>query len=91
MRSASSAVNRAGREPAAGDGRQHGGQRGERAGDDRVGGQGKPATPTQAQWVSLRDTGELCSYTATQTASGGAWTVRWPQNVYGVSLIVLTP
>jgi beta-xylosidase len=53
--------------------------------------QGKPAAPTQAQWVSLRDTGELCSYTATQTATGGTWTVRYPQNVYGVSLIVLTP
>ena len=54
-------------------------------------GQGKPAAPSQAQWVSLRDTGELCSYTATQTATGGTWTVRWPQNVYGVSLIVLSP
>jgi hypothetical protein len=53
--------------------------------------QGKPATPTQSQWVSLRDTGELCSYTTTGTATGNSWTVRWPQNVYGVSLIVLTP
>ena len=47
--------------------------------------QGKPATPTQAQWVALRDIGELCSYSATQTATGGTWTVRYPQNVYGVS------
>jgi xylan 1,4-beta-xylosidase len=53
--------------------------------------QGKPATPTQAQWVSLRDTGELCSYTENATATAGSWTIRWPQNVYGVSLIVLTP
>jgi len=53
--------------------------------------QGKPAAPSQAQWIALRDTGELCSYTATQTATGGTWTVRYPQNVYGVSLFVLTP
>ncbi|HXU04650.1 MAG TPA: hypothetical protein VN903_26995, partial [Polyangia bacterium] len=53
--------------------------------------QGKPAAPSQAQWISLRDTGELCSYTATQTATGGTWTVRYPQNMYGVSLFVLTP
>ena len=53
--------------------------------------QGKPAAPSQAQWVSLRDTGELCSYSATQTATGGTWTVRYPQNVYGVSLFVLSP
>ena len=52
--------------------------------------QGKPATPSQAQWVSLRDTGELCSYSATQTATGGTWTVRYPQNIYGVSLFVLS-
>src|SRR4029078_5408183 len=53
--------------------------------------QGKPAAPSQAQWVSLRDTGELCSYSATQTATGGTWTVRYPQNVYGGSLFVLSP
>jgi len=53
--------------------------------------QGKPMMPTQAQWVQLRDAGELCSYSATQTATGSTWTIRYPQNVYGVSLFVISP
>jgi len=54
--------------------------------------QGKPATPTRAQWIELRDTGELCYYRTTVTTSAtGSWTVQYPQPASGVSLFVITP
>jgi xylan 1,4-beta-xylosidase len=52
--------------------------------------QGKPAQPTQAQWVALRDSAELCYYESTVTPTGGTWTVSFPQNNYSVALLVLT-
>jgi hypothetical protein len=51
---------------------------------------GKPAQPSQTQWAQLSDAALLCDYTTTATPTGSSWTVTYPQNVYGVSLIVLT-
>lgn len=49
---------------------------------------GKPAQPSQTQWTQLSQAAELCYYST--TASSNSWTVTYPQNVYGVSLIVLS-
>jgi xylan 1,4-beta-xylosidase len=54
-----------------------------------------PATPNEAQWVKVRDAAELCYYETISQPSGtagagGAWTLTFPQNVYGVDLIELS-
>jgi xylan 1,4-beta-xylosidase len=51
-------------------------------------GMGKPLMPNADQWNTLRDASELCYYEA--PAGGGAWSVMFPQNTYGVSLIELS-
>jgi xylan 1,4-beta-xylosidase len=51
---------------------------------------GQPARPTQAQWVTLRDTAELCYYETTAQPAAGAWTLTFPQSVYGVDLFEIT-
>jgi xylan 1,4-beta-xylosidase len=45
-----------------------------------------PVRPSQAQWVMLRDAAELCYYETTAQATGGSWTMKYAQNVYGVDL-----
>jgi xylan 1,4-beta-xylosidase len=52
---------------------------------------GKPQQPSSDQWTTLRAASELCYYDTTAVLSGDTWTVWFPQNVYSVSLIVLTP
>jgi beta-xylosidase len=51
---------------------------------------GSPARPTQSQWVMLRDAAELCYYETTAQPAGGAWTLTFPQNVYGVGLFEIS-
>jgi xylan 1,4-beta-xylosidase len=51
-------------------------------------GMGKPSKPSQTQWTTLSNAAELCYYPT--TATGNSWTVTYPQNIYGVSLITLT-
>jgi len=51
---------------------------------------GSPMKPTQAQWVTLRDSAELCYYETTAQPTAGSWTITFPQNNYGVSLIEIT-
>ena len=48
---------------------------------------GKPLMPNADQWDTLRDASELCYYET--AASGGTWSVMFPQNTYSVSLIEL--
>jgi xylan 1,4-beta-xylosidase len=50
----------------------------------------KPARPTQAQWITLRDAAELCYYTATPSGKSTSWAATFPQNNYSVSLIILS-
>jgi xylan 1,4-beta-xylosidase len=50
----------------------------------------KPAMPTQAQWVSLRDSAEVCYYDTAVNATGSSWTVTFPQATYSVALIEIT-
>jgi xylan 1,4-beta-xylosidase len=52
---------------------------------------GRPPQPTQSQWAELRRASELCYYETTVTPKDAAWSVRFPQNVYSVGLLVLTP
>ena len=47
---------------------------------------GSPTRPSQSQWVTLRNTAELCYYETTAQATGGSWTAKYAQNVYGVDL-----
>jgi hypothetical protein len=49
---------------------------------------GKPSKPSQAQWTTLSSAAELCYFATTATET--SWTVTYPQNIYGVSLITLT-
>jgi xylan 1,4-beta-xylosidase len=49
---------------------------------------GKPARPSAAQWTQLGTSAELCYYSTTTT--GASFSVTYPQNIYGVSLIVLS-
>jgi xylan 1,4-beta-xylosidase len=49
-----------------------------------------PARPTQPQWVTLRDAAELCYYETTVQPTAGAWTLTYPQGIYGVDLFELT-
>jgi len=51
-------------------------------------GMGKPSKPSQAQWTTLSSAAELCYFATTATET--SWTVTYPQNIYGVSLITLT-
>ena len=51
-------------------------------------GLGKPAKPSQAQWTQIGNAAELCYYQT--TATGASWTATFPQNIYSVSLIVLS-
>ena len=51
---------------------------------------GSPMKPTQAQWVTLRDSAELCYYDTTVQSTGGSVTLTFPQKNFGVSLIELT-
>jgi hypothetical protein len=50
---------------------------------------GKPAKPDATQWTLIAKSGELCYFRS--QASGSSWTVTYPQNVYGVSLFLITP
>jgi hypothetical protein len=51
---------------------------------------GAPLKPTQAQWVMLRDSAELCYYETTVQPVAGSVTLTFPQNVYGVALFELS-
>ncbi len=48
----------------------------------------KPAKPSASQWAQLNSSGQLCYYPT--NATGTSWTITYPQNIYGVSLIVLS-
>jgi xylan 1,4-beta-xylosidase len=50
--------------------------------------QGKPAKPSATQWAQLSSSAELCYYSTATT--GTSWTITYPQNIYGVSLIILS-
>ncbi len=50
--------------------------------------QGKPAKPSATQWTQLSSAAELCYYSTTSTVN--SWSVTYPQNIYGVSLFVLS-
>lgn len=52
---------------------------------------GRPTRPSQTQWTQLRDAAESCYYETTANLSGQSRTVTYPQNTYGVSLVVLSP
>jgi xylan 1,4-beta-xylosidase len=52
---------------------------------------GKPPQPTQAQWVTLRDSAKLCYYEARVETHGRSVELTFPQNVYSASLIEVTP
>lgn len=49
---------------------------------------GKPSKPAQIQGTTLANAAELCCHAS--TATGTSWTVTFPQNAYGISLITLT-
>jgi xylan 1,4-beta-xylosidase len=51
---------------------------------------GRPPQPSEAQWTQLSESAQLCYYQASATPVGSSWTITYPQNVYGVSLFVLT-
>jgi xylan 1,4-beta-xylosidase len=50
----------------------------------------KPATPTQAQWIQLRDSAEICYYDTAVNATANSWTVTFPQRTYSVSLFEIS-
>ena len=52
---------------------------------------GRPPQPTQSQWADLRRASELCYYETTVSPKDGAWSVTFPQNIYSVGLLVLSP
>jgi xylan 1,4-beta-xylosidase len=52
---------------------------------------GRPPQPTQSEWADLRRASELCYYETTITPKDGAWSVTFPQSIYSVGLLVLTP
>jgi xylan 1,4-beta-xylosidase len=52
---------------------------------------GRPTQPTPSEWADLRRASELCYYETTITPKDGAWSVTFPQNIYSVGLLVLTP
>jgi len=51
---------------------------------------GSPANPTQAQWVTLRDSAELCYYETVVQPTAGSYTFQYGQGVYGVDLFQIT-
>ncbi len=52
---------------------------------------GASPRPNQSQWVTLRDAAELCYYESTaQAPTGAAWTLAFPQSVYGVTLFEIS-
>jgi hypothetical protein len=51
---------------------------------------GSPANPTQPQWVTLRDSAELCYYETTAQPAGGSATFQFAQSVYGVDLFQIS-
>jgi xylan 1,4-beta-xylosidase len=51
---------------------------------------GKPQQPSEAQWTQLSQAADLCYYQTSATPTGTSWTVSFPQNVYGVSLLVIS-
>ena len=52
---------------------------------------GRPPEPTRSQWADLRRASELCYYETTVSPKDGAWSVAFPQNIYSVGLLVLSP
>jgi len=52
---------------------------------------GRPPQPTQSEWATLRRASELCYYETTVSPKEGAWSVTFPQNIYSVGLLVLSP
>jgi xylan 1,4-beta-xylosidase len=52
---------------------------------------GRPPEPTQSEWADLRRASELCYYETTVTPKDAGWSVTFPQNIYSVGLLVLTP
>jgi len=52
----------------------------------------RPPEPTEEQWTELAQAGALCFYESDAAlGDGGSWSTSYRQNVYGVSLFVLTP
>ena len=51
---------------------------------------GAPPRPNQSQWVMLRDAAELCYYESSAQAPTSAWTLVFPQSVYGVTLFEIS-
>ena len=51
---------------------------------------GSPMMPTEAQWVTLRDSAELCYYETTAQPAGGTVTFPYAQGVYGVELFQIS-
>jgi xylan 1,4-beta-xylosidase len=51
-------------------------------------GLGKPAKPSESQWATLSNAAELCYFET--TATGTSWSATYPQNVYGISLFVIS-
>ncbi|HVZ87549.1 MAG TPA: hypothetical protein VHG72_11310 [Polyangia bacterium] len=49
---------------------------------------GKPSNPSASQWTQLSAAADLCYYE--NTGTGTSWTATLPENVYGVSLMVLS-
>jgi xylan 1,4-beta-xylosidase len=52
---------------------------------------GRPPEPTRSQWADLRRASELCYYETTVTPKDAAWSVIFPQSIYSVALLLLTP
>ena len=51
---------------------------------------GSPTNPTQPQWVTLRDSAELCYYETTAQPVAGSSTVQFAQSIYGVDLFEIS-
>ena len=51
---------------------------------------GSPSNPTQAQWVTLRDSAELCHYDTTAQPGAGTATFQFAQSIYGVDLFQIS-
>ena len=51
---------------------------------------GAPSNPTQAEWVTLRDSAELCFYDTTVQPVAGTATFQFAQSVYGVDLFQIS-
>jgi xylan 1,4-beta-xylosidase len=51
---------------------------------------GSPTNPTQPQWVTLRDSAELCYYETTAQPVAGSSTLEFAQSIYGVDLFEIS-